>query len=480
MKGLWTSALLALTLTTGCGEWLAGKPVAVGPWQQTREIVALVPSGPTTLFVDAAGVHAGFEYDLVNEFASRHGLKLRFALASSRAEALERLRRGEAHLAAGVWRNERSGDVFGPVYQKIEPVLVHAPEVSDDVLAQLRSGRLGLDVLLEHASAVARLKAHESGLPHEIAEGANGEALFKRVARGELQAALVDAYTADMMHNAFPQVRIVRDVAGPQELAWGLRSGDERLAEMVEEFFSQSASLISRLNERYYGHINRVDMADALAFEKRRETRLPALRKWFHEAEAQTGIDWRLIAALGYQESHWDQEAISPHGVRGIMMLTADTARALGVDRLDPYQSIMGGARYMRRMIEMIPERIAEPDRTWLGLAAYNVGIAHLEDARILTARLKKNPDSWADVKTVLPLLDEPEYFNTLKYGYARGGEPVIFVESLRTYFDILARFEKPLPGLSLAGISPAREAAQYDGIRAPAARSGETAAVIL
>ena len=110
-----------------------------------------------------------------------------------------------------------------------------------------------------------------------------------------------------------------------------------------------------------------------------------------------------------------------------------DSADRLGVtNRLDPRESIMGGARYMRQMIEMIPKRIAEPDRTWLGLAAYNVGIAHLEDARILTARLKKNPDSWADVKTVLPLLDEPEYFNTLKYGYARGGEPVIFVESLQ------------------------------------------------
>ena len=102
MKGLWASALLALTLATGCGEWQAGRSVAVGPWQQTREIVVLAPRGPTTLFVDATGVHAGFEYDLVNEFASRHGLKLRFVPATSRAEAQARLRRGEAHLAAGV------------------------------------------------------------------------------------------------------------------------------------------------------------------------------------------------------------------------------------------------------------------------------------------------------------------------------------------------------------------------------------------
>ena len=138
MKGLWASALLALTLATGCGEWQAGRSVAVGAWQQTREIVVLAPSGPTTLFVDATGVHAGFEYDLVNEFASRHGLKLRFVPATSRAEAQARLRRGEAHLAAGVWRSEDEGDVFGPVYQKVEPVLVHAPEVSGDVLTQLQ------------------------------------------------------------------------------------------------------------------------------------------------------------------------------------------------------------------------------------------------------------------------------------------------------------------------------------------------------
>jgi membrane-bound lytic murein transglycosylase F len=127
------------------------------------------------------------------------------------------------------------------------------------------------------------------------------------------------------------------------------------------------------------------------------------------------------------------------------MMLTADTADRMGVDnRLDPKQCIPAGARYLVAIRDMIPARISEPDRTWLALAAYNVGYGHLEDARILTQRQKLNPDAWADLKKVLPLLSKSEYHSTLKHGYARGGEPVIFTENVRTYYDILVKFEKP------------------------------------
>ncbi len=164
-----------------------------------------------------------------------------------------------------------------------------------------------------------------------------------------------------------------------------------------------------------------------------------------------TGIDWRLIAAVSYRESHWDRLNTSPTGVRGMMMLTEDTADMLGVtDRLDAKQSILGGARYMVQLIDTIPVRIPEPDRTWMALAAYNIGYAHLEDARVLAQRMKLNPDSWADVKKMLPLLNKYDYYSTLKYGYASGGAPVVFVESIRTYHKILERFEKAYPNQSL------------------------------
>ena len=121
------------------------------------------------------------------------------------------------------------------------------------------------------------------------------------------------------------------------------------------------------------------------------------------------------------------------------MMLTEETARTLGVsDRLDARASIFGGARYFLEVRNLIPKRILEPDRTWLSLAAYNVGIGHIEDARILTQLHGKNPDAWADVREHLPLLTQSKWYTRVKRGYARGWEPVRFVDNIRGYMDIL------------------------------------------
>jgi membrane-bound lytic murein transglycosylase F len=160
---------------------------------------------------------------------------------------------------------------------------------------------------------------------------------------------------------------------------------------------------------------------------------------WFQEAAAETGLDWRLLAAIGYQESRWDESATSPTGVQGLMMLTAETAQRVGIrNRRDPRESILGGARYFGVVDRTIPKRIADPDRTWLALAAYNVGYGHLEDARILTQRRGQDPDSWPDVRANLPLLAQERHYRTLRRGYARGWEPVGFVRNVQTYAELL------------------------------------------
>jgi membrane-bound lytic murein transglycosylase F len=172
---------------------------------------------------------------------------------------------------------------------------------------------------------------------------------------------------------------------------------------------------------------------------------LPQYRRDFEGAQGSTGIDWRLLAAVAYQESQWDPFATSETGVRGLMQLTEETARQLRVaDRLDAKASIGAAGRYLRELKAKLPERIGEPDRTWLALAAFNIGIAHLEDARILAQKQKLNPDLWSDVRKTLPLLAQPEYYADAKYGYARGGMPVAFVDRVRAYYDILLRLEQP------------------------------------
>ena len=201
---------------------------------------------------------------------------------------------------------------------------------------------------------------------------------------------------------------------------------------------------LDRLKKLYFTQTRRLPEADVQGILEKRITLLPLYKAAFIEAQERTGLDWRLLAALSYQESQWNPLATSPTGVRGIMMLTSDTADRLGVpDRLDVQPRILGGARYLAMMENELPARIPEPDRTWMALAAYNVGMGHLEDARRLAQRLGKNPDSWNDVKEVLPLLSNPAYARYLRLGYARGGEARILAENVRVYYEILKRFER-------------------------------------
>jgi membrane-bound lytic murein transglycosylase F len=121
------------------------------------------------------------------------------------------------------------------------------------------------------------------------------------------------------------------------------------------------------------------------------------------------------------------------------MMLTAETAEEMGCkDRANAEQSILAGAKYFAEVLEKIPARIKEPDRTWLAVASYNVGYGHLEDARVLTQTRGKDPDSWTDVRDVLPLLGQERWYAQAKRGYARGWEPVQFVDRVQRFLTLL------------------------------------------
>ena len=187
-------------------------------------------------------------------------------------------------------------------------------------------------------------------------------------------------------------------------------------------------------------NIRDMDRGSAVTFSRRLKTRLPKWEESLRAAAKEQGLDWKLLAAISYQESHWNPRAKSPTGVRGLMMLTLTTAREMGVkNRLDPQQSIRGGARYFKKTFNRIPDSVVGQDRLWMALAAYNVGMGHLEDARVLTQREGGDPNLWADVEQRLPLLAKRKYYSTLKHGYARGWEPVAYVRNIRSYHNTIA-----------------------------------------
>ena len=204
---------------------------------------------------------------------------------------------------------------------------------------------------------------------------------------------------------------------------------------------------LDALLHKYYGHLERYEVSNSPRYFERMVTRLPKYLDIFLAAEEETGLPWTLLAAVAYQESHWDPDAVSPTGVRGLMMLTEQTAAWMEIEnRRDPEQSIRGGSRYLRRLLDRIPAFIPEPDRLWMALAAYNVGFGHLQDARMLAVRLHENPNAWEGVENVLPRLAWSRYYQDLRHGYARGHEPVIYVRQVRNYWDLLANvFERPV-----------------------------------
>jgi len=438
---------LSMTLLLACtAKQEAPKTPSLPPLQDKGELTVLLRNGATSFYVDSEGKYAGIDYDLVTLFAAQNGLKVKIEVAPRVAETPDRLAKHQAHLGVGLVRGAQKSLQYGPEYLKVQPVLVYR----SDGREPKDLNDLGDGILMagsQYVPSLQALRTHYPKLHWDEAQFQDTDDLVEKVANGLIDYAVADDYGVGVAQNYHPTADVAFDVGAPLSLGWAWSDNVPKdFASRVDAFFAgiKKDGTLAKLIDRYYGHATRLQTDDATAFLSKRLSDLPKYRRFFMDAAAAYGLDWRLLAALSYQESHWDRFATSAYGVRGLMMLTNDTADKLGVDdRLDPEESITGGAKYLDMLKSELPARIPEPDRSWLTLAAYNIGTAHLEDARVLAQRLGKNPNSWTDLKTVIPLLRNYEYFSTLKYGFARGGETVVFVENVRSYYDILVRFEK-------------------------------------
>ena len=444
--------------------------------RQSKQIVVVTHNGPNTYYVNGDSEFAGLEYDLAKLFAKELGpeYSVKFLLVDNISRVIPALLKGKAHFAAAdlsVTHLRRHLVRFTTPYQTAQQRVVFNLEQNDK--PRNIEDLLGKSIAVPSGSSFAeRLESigkSKSGLHWKELKNANADELVEQVAEGLLDYTIADTHLISVLQNYYPNIGAGFAVGKPENVAWAFpKTGDQWLYDKANAFFERikKDGTLRNLLDRYYGHSERLKPVDVTAFLQRSRTLLPKYTELFKQAQELTGLDWRLLAAISYQESHWDRFNTSPTNVRGLMMLTEATADRLGVtDRLDPKQSISGGARYLLTLKDTLPDRIREPDRTWLALAAYNIGYAHLEDARVLAQRLKLNPDRWADVKKTLPLLNKPEYYTTLKYGYASGGAPVIFVESIRTYYQILERYADPreqaLPSFDLVWLSMRAEPVQ-------------------
>ncbi|MEQ1600741.1 MAG: membrane-bound lytic murein transglycosylase MltF [Methylophilaceae bacterium] len=432
----------------------------------TKELIVVTHNGPNTYFVNDTNTYSGLEYDLVNLFVQDLGKEysVKFVVVDNITEVIPTLLKGKAHVAAAdlsITHLRQHLVKFSVPYQSVQQQVVfnkeenNAPNTVQDLLGKRVAVPAGTSYAERLSSLVQKLPA----LRWQALPNVGADELLEQVAEGLVDYTVADDHLVTLMQNYYPNLGQGMALGEPEKIAWAFpKSVDPWLYDKANVFFTRikKDGTLRNLIDRYYGHSERLNPLDVTTFLSRSRTLLPQYIRLFKQAQETTDLDWRLLAAISYQESHWDTFNTSPTNVRGLMMLTEATADLLGVtNRLDPKQSIPAGARYVKQMADTIPDAVPEPDRTWMALAAYNIGYAHLLDARALAKRMKLNPDSWADVKKTLPLLNQQKYYSTVKYGYARGGAPVIFVESIRTYHSILEKFspkhQPVLPSFNLA-----------------------------
>ncbi|XQW83979.1 membrane-bound lytic murein transglycosylase MltF [Thalassotalea piscium] len=398
--------------------------------------------GSTSYYLGAEGP-TGFEYELAQKYADYLGVELKIVPSYNLDDLFVKLDSGEVDLlAAGLTVTPKRAAQynFSPSYNEISQKLVFKQGKNRPRNLEQLDGKLLVTSNSSHVENLEALQLKHHELTWEESAELDTEELLLKVLDESIDYTVIDSHTLAVSRRYYPEISIGFTVQADQPLAWAIsKKGDDSIFASVIEFFGQvnhDGTLLA-LDDKYYGHVEQFNYVDTRLFIQAVENKLPQYRHIFEKYG--DDIDWRLLAAISYQESHWEPHARSYTGVRGMMMLTLPTAKQMGIkSRLDVEQSIRGGAKYFKQMFDRMPARVPQPDRLWFALASYNVGLGHLNDARAITKKQGGDPDRWVEVKARLPLLKQKKYYKHTRYGYARGDEPVNYVENIRRYYDTL------------------------------------------
>lgn len=418
------------------------KDIPVTTLEQIKKrgkLVVLTTNRPTTYYYDRDNKLTGPEYDMTQSFADYLKLEVEYKVYDSTSQLLTALRNNEGDIAASALtvNDERAQEFdFGPVYQETSEYLVcHRNKKPIKSIDQLNDLEI---VIAADTSYLVSVKEYPE-MTWVSDDQLDTVALLEEVAEGKISCTVSDSTLFDIERRYHIEIQKKYTLAENSGLAWALNKNNDKLKQAIDDWFeTYEREDLAVMLDKYYGFVEIFDYVDTHKFLARVKTRLPKYKAFFIDAARKNGIQPSLLAAQSYQESHWDRKAKSPTGVRGIMMLTLPVAKSLGVtNRLHAEQNIYAGAEFHAKMKKMV-EHVDEPDRTWLALAAYNVGRGHFRDAQSLARKLGKDPDRWAEMKEVLPLLSQKKYYKDLRYGYARGNEPVRYVTRIRNYDELL------------------------------------------
>lgn len=454
MKGLFLRIIAAFALLL----WAIDM---VFPWQKIRlseenhyavvqsrgKLIVGTINNPIYYFIDAKG-ESGLEYELTKHFADYLGVPLEIKTLENTDALFDALENNQIDLAAAnlLFHPKRAEQFqIGPAYTSASWQVVYKKGGNRpkdlSVLQQeiVTAGGQELEELL------SQFQQKFPQLKWKNSKQFTQEELLIQVAEGKIPYTIANSIDVATAQQIRPDIAIAFDLTDEASVHWYLANNSyNELQASLLDFMNNAldTGLIDRIEEKYFRHIAQFDYVDSRAYLAAIEKILPQYQPLFEKYKGE--LDWRLLAAVAYQESHWNPDATSPTGVRGMMMLTKDTAERMKItNRTDPEQSIKAGSDYLHWLVSQMPDSIAQEDRIWYALAAYNMGLGHLVDARRLTKKLGGNPDNWLDVKNNLPLLAEKRHYNNLKYGYARGYEAYQYVENIRRYMNNIVNYHR-------------------------------------
>lgn len=413
--------------------------------QERGKLVVGTINHPISYFINGEG-ESGLEYELSKAFASYLNVELEMRPMESTDTLFDALDEHKIDIvAANLFYQTDKAEHFqlGPSYYSASWQLAYRKgENRPRSLAQINDTL----VIPESSELVQILKDAQLKHPKlrwRVDKKLTQEELLLQVAEGKIAYTLANSLDISATQQIKPQIAVAFDLTDEMSVHWYLsNNSSNELQSALLDFMNTAidSGLIANIEEKYFNHFRQFDYVDTKSYLNSIEAILPKFEPLFTKHKG--NLDWRLLAAIAYQESHWNPDATSPTGVRGMMMLTKDTAERMKItDRTDPEQSIKAGSEYLHWLIEQIPDSINNDDRIWFALAAYNMGLGHLLDARRLTKSLGGNADNWLDVKKNLPLLAEKRYYANLKYGYARGYEAVQYVENIRRYMNSIMNY---------------------------------------
>ena len=391
--------LLLLSFIQGCSDDRTRLQQVI----DRGELVVITRNSATTYYEGASGPK-GMEYDLIKGFADSIGVKVRLIVAASMAEALTMISEDEGDIvAAGVMVTEQRKIWlnFATPYQKVTQQLIYRKGTGRPKDISELNGKLVVVDKSIHDKRLHELHSEYRDLTWSVNSEMDSADLMGMIDSGEIDYTITDSNTFQLNRHFYPELRAAFSLTEPKPLAWAFpKFQDPSLHQAAVNYIDklQKKGALAQLIDRYYGHAKVFDYVGTRSYMKHIKTRLPTYRHLFKYASKEFNVDWRLLAAMAYQESHWNPRAVSPTGVKGIMMLTQATAKQIGVkNRRDPVESIRGGASFYSKIWKKFPDRIEPDDRIWLSVASYNIGYGHVEDTRIITQKRGGNPDTWKD-----------------------------------------------------------------------------------